>query len=55
LRYGASTKKDGKAEIVLRVSAMLKGRKPSAVVDGVKKKWNEINKTPSENWLPEAL
>jgi hypothetical protein len=54
LRYGASTKKDGKAEIVLRISSMLKGRKSSAVVDGVKKKWIKSIK-PFREVVAEAL
>ncbi|MFV8342913.1 CusA/CzcA family heavy metal efflux RND transporter [Flavobacterium sp. XS2P39] len=54
LRYGASTK-DGKGEIVSGLVLMLKGENSSAVVDRVKEKMEQINKTLPEGVVAEAF
>lgn len=54
LRYGASTK-DGKGEIVCGLALMLKGENSSAVVDRVKEKMEQINKTLPEGVVAEAF
>ncbi|MES2545497.1 MAG: CusA/CzcA family heavy metal efflux RND transporter [Bacteroidota bacterium] len=54
LRYGASTK-DGKGEIVCGLALMLKGENSSAVVDRVKEKMVQINKTLPEGVVAEAF
>lgn len=54
LRYGASTK-DGKGEIVSGLALMLKGENSSAVVDRVKEKMAQINKTLPEGVVAEAF
>ncbi|MDD2821926.1 MAG: CusA/CzcA family heavy metal efflux RND transporter [Flavobacterium sp.] len=54
LRYGASTK-DGKGEIVCGLVLMLKGENSSAVVDRVKEKMEQINKTLPEGVVAEAF
>lgn len=54
LRYGASTK-DGKGEIVCGLALMLKGENSSAVVDRVKEKMAQINKTLPEGVVAEAF
>ena len=47
MRYGAATK-DGKGEIVAGMALMLKGENSKAVVDRVKEKMAQINKTLPE-------
>ena len=54
LRYGASTK-DGKGEIVSGLVLMLKGENSSAVVDRVKERMVQINKTLPEGVVAEAF
>jgi heavy metal efflux system protein len=54
LRYGASTK-DGKGEIVCGMALMLKGENSSAVVDRIKEKMEQINKTLPEGVVAEAF
>ncbi len=54
LRYGASTK-DGKGEIVCGLALMLKGENSSAVVERVKEKMIQINKTLPEGVVAEAF
>ena len=54
LRYGASTK-DGKGEIVSGLVLMLKGENSSAVVDRVKERMVQINKTLPEGVMAEAF
>lgn len=54
LRYGASTK-DGKGEIVSGLALMLKGENSSAVVERVKEKMEQINKTLPEGVVAEAF
>ena len=54
LRYGASTK-DGKGEIVCGMALMLKGENSSAVVNRVKEKMAQINKTLPEGVVAEAF
>ncbi|MES2811384.1 MAG: CusA/CzcA family heavy metal efflux RND transporter [Bacteroidota bacterium] len=54
LRYGASTK-DGKGEIVCGLALMLKGENSSAVVERVKEKMEQINKTLPEGVVAEAF
>ena len=54
LRYGASTK-DGKGEIVCGMALMLKGENSSAVVNRVKEKMDQINKTLPEGVVAEAF
>jgi heavy metal efflux system protein len=54
LRYGASTK-DGKGEIVSGLALMLKGENSSAVVDRIKEKMIQINKTLPEGVVAEAF
>ncbi|MCJ1808260.1 CusA/CzcA family heavy metal efflux RND transporter [Flavobacterium covae] len=54
LRYGASTK-DGKGEIVSGLALMLKGENSSAVVNRVKEKMKQINKTLPEGVIAEAF
>ncbi len=54
LRYGASTK-DGKGEIVCGLALMLKGENSSAVVERVKEKMAQINKTLPEGVVAEAF
>jgi heavy metal efflux system protein len=54
LRYGASTK-DGKGEIVCGLALMLKGENSSAVVERVKEKMVQINKTLPEGVVAEAF
>ncbi|MBC7845367.1 MAG: CusA/CzcA family heavy metal efflux RND transporter [Flavobacterium sp.] len=54
LRYGASTK-DGKGEIVSGLALMLKGENSSAVVDRIKDKMIQINKSLPEGVVAEAF
>lgn len=54
LRYGASTK-DGKGEIVCGLALMLKGENSKAVVERVKEKMAQINKTLPEGVVAEAF
>lgn len=54
LRYGASTK-DGKGEIVSGLALMLKGENSSAVVERVKERMVQINKTLPEGVVAEAF
>lgn len=54
LRYGASTK-DGKGEIVSGLVLMLKGENSSAVVDRVKERMIQINKSLPEGVTAEAF
>jgi cobalt-zinc-cadmium resistance protein CzcA len=54
LRFGATTK-DGKGEIVGGLALMLKGENSSAVVDRVKEKMVQINKTLPEGVVAEAF
>ncbi|MCF6132801.1 CusA/CzcA family heavy metal efflux RND transporter [Flavobacterium wongokense] len=54
LRYGASTK-DGKGEIVCGLVLMLKGENSNAVVDRVKTKMEQINKTLPEGVVAEPF
>jgi heavy metal efflux system protein len=54
LRYGASTK-DGKGEIVCGLALMLKGENSSAVVERIKEKMIQINKTLPEGVVAEAF
>jgi heavy metal efflux system protein len=54
LRYGASTK-DGKGEIVCGLALMLKGENSSAVVERIKEKMVQINKTLPEGVVAEAF
>lgn len=54
LRYGASTK-DGKGEIVCGLVLMLKGENSSAVVDRVKERMEQINKTLPEGVVAEPF
>ena len=54
IRYGASTK-DGKGEIVSGLALMLKGENSSAVVERVKAKMVQINKTLPEGVVAEAF
>jgi cobalt-zinc-cadmium resistance protein CzcA len=54
LRYGASTK-DGKGEIVSGLALMLKGENSSAVVDRIKEKMIQINKSLPEGVVAEAF
>ena len=54
LRYGASTK-DGKGEIVSGLALMLKGENSSAVVNRVREKMEQINKTLPEGVVAEAF
>jgi cobalt-zinc-cadmium resistance protein CzcA len=54
LRYGASTK-DGKGEIVCGMALMLKGENSSAVVDRIKEKMIQINKSLPEGVVAEAF
>ena len=53
LRYGASTK-DGKGEIVCGLALMLKGENSSAVVERIKEKMIQINKTLPEGVVAEV-
>jgi cobalt-zinc-cadmium resistance protein CzcA len=54
LRYGASTK-DGKGEIVSGMVLMLKGENSSAVVDRIKERMIQINKSLPEGVVAEAF
>lgn len=54
LRYGASTK-DGKGEIVSGLALMLKGENSSAVVERIKEKMIQINKSLPEGVVAEAF
>lgn len=54
LRYGASTK-DGKGEIVCGLALMLKGENSSAVVERVKERMKQINKTLPEGVVAEPF
>nr|WP_315202067.1 CusA/CzcA family heavy metal efflux RND transporter [uncultured Flavobacterium sp.] len=54
LRYGASTK-DGKGEIVSGLALMLKGENSSAVVNRIKEKMIQINKSLPEGVVAEAF
>jgi Cu/Ag efflux pump CusA len=54
LRYGATTK-DGKGEIVCGLALMLKGENSSAVVERVKERMEQINKTLPEGVIAEAF
>ena len=54
LRYGASTK-DGKGEIVCGLVLMLKGENSSAVVDRVKERMEQINKSLPEGVVAEPF
>lgn len=54
IRYGATTK-DGKGEIVGGLALMLKGANSSAVVERVKEKMVQINKTLPEGVVAEAF
>ncbi|WP_163410689.1 CusA/CzcA family heavy metal efflux RND transporter [Flavobacterium ajazii] len=54
LRYGASTK-DGKGEIVSGLALMLKGENSSAVVERVKERMVQINKTLPEGVVAEPF
>lgn len=54
LRYGASTK-DGKGEIVCGLVLMLKGENSSAVVNRVKERMKQINKTLPEGVVAEPF
>ncbi len=54
LRYGASTK-DGKGEIVSGLALMLKGENSSAVVERIKEKMIQINKTLPEGVVAEPF
>ena len=54
LRFGATTK-DGNGEIVGGLALMLKGENSSAVVDRVKQKMIQINKTLPEGVVAEAF
>ncbi|MCI9846947.1 CusA/CzcA family heavy metal efflux RND transporter [Flavobacterium pectinovorum] len=54
LRYGASTK-DGKGEIVCGMALMLKGENSSAVVERIKEKMIQINKSLPEGVVAEAF
>ena len=54
MRYGASTK-DGKGEIVSGLALMLKGENSSAVVERVKEKMVQINKSLPEGVVAEAF
>ena len=54
LRYGASTK-DGKGEIVCGLALMLKGENSSAVVERIKEKMIQINKSLPEGVVAEPF
>lgn len=54
IRYGATTK-DGKGEIVGGLALMLKGANSSAVVERVKEKMIQVNKTLPEGVVAEAF
>jgi cobalt-zinc-cadmium resistance protein CzcA len=54
LRYGASTK-DGNGEIVCGLALMLKGENSSAVVERVKERMEQINKTLPEGVVAEPF
>ena len=54
LRYGAATK-DGKGEIVCGLALMLKGENSSAVVERIKEKMIQINKTLPEGVVAEPF
>ena len=54
LRYGASTK-DGKGEIVSGLALMLKGENSSAVVERIKERMVQINKTLPQGVVAEAF
>ncbi|MFY7666769.1 CusA/CzcA family heavy metal efflux RND transporter [Flavobacterium sp.] len=54
LRYGASTK-DGKGEIVCGLVLMLKGENSSAVVERVKERMKQINKSLPEGVVAEPF
>jgi len=54
IRYGATTK-DGKGEIVGGLALMLKGENSSAVVERVKQKMVQINKTLPQGVVAEAF
>jgi heavy metal efflux system protein len=54
LKYGATTK-DGKGEIVCGLTLMLKGENSKAVVESVKEKMEQINKTLPEGVVAEAF
>ena len=54
MRYGAATK-DGKGEIVCGMALMLKGENSKAVVDRVKERMVQINKTLPEGVVAEAF
>ncbi|MEL1252983.1 CusA/CzcA family heavy metal efflux RND transporter [Flavobacterium sp. DGU38] len=54
LRYGASTK-DGKGEIVSGLALMLKGENSSAVVERVKERMEQINKSLPEGVVAEPF
>jgi cobalt-zinc-cadmium resistance protein CzcA len=54
MRYGAATK-DGKGEIVCGMALMLKGENSKAVVERVKEKMAQINKTLPEGVVAEAF
>ncbi len=54
IRYGATTK-DGKGEIVGGLALMLKGANSSAVVERVKQRMVQINKTLPEGVVAEAF
>jgi heavy metal efflux system protein len=54
IRYGATTK-DGKGEIVGGLALMLKGENSSAVVERVKEKMVQINKTLPQGVVAEAF
>ncbi|MCZ8198701.1 MAG: CusA/CzcA family heavy metal efflux RND transporter [Flavobacterium sp.] len=54
MRYGASTK-DGKGEIVCGMALMLKGENSKEVVEKVKEKMIQINKTLPEGVVAEAF
>ncbi|OOV20351.1 CusA/CzcA family heavy metal efflux RND transporter [Flavobacterium sp. LM4] len=54
LRYGASTK-DGKGEIVCGLVLMLKGENSSAVVERVKERMEQINKSLPEGVVAEPF
>lgn len=54
LRYGASTK-DGKGEIVSGMVLMLKGENSSAVVERIKERMVQINKSLPEGVVAEAF
>jgi cobalt-zinc-cadmium resistance protein CzcA len=54
IRYGATTK-DGKGEIVGGLALMLKGANSSAVVERIKQKMVQVNKTLPEGVVAEAF